>query len=87
MDMTKFCELDDPGFVAITGEVRRWVRALVASIDNTNSIRESNQDLSVYHSSLEAGGAPGSQLLRITPVGSHNTGVTTINVEPLFQGR
>jgi len=28
MDMTKFEEGDDPGFTAVAGEVRRWVRAL-----------------------------------------------------------
>jgi hypothetical protein len=28
MDMTKFEQGDDPGFTAIAGEVRRWVKAL-----------------------------------------------------------
>jgi hypothetical protein len=28
MDMTKFEQADDPGFTAIAGEVRRWVKAL-----------------------------------------------------------
>ena len=26
MDMTKFTNADDPGFVAICGELRRWIR-------------------------------------------------------------
>jgi ankyrin repeat protein len=28
MDMTKFEDLDDPGFIAVAGEIRRWIRAL-----------------------------------------------------------
>ncbi len=26
MDMTKFANVDDPGFVAVCGELRRWIR-------------------------------------------------------------
>jgi hypothetical protein len=26
--MTKFEHLDDPGFIAVAGELRRWVKAL-----------------------------------------------------------
>jgi hypothetical protein len=28
MEMTKFESVDDPGFTAIAGELRRWVKAL-----------------------------------------------------------
>ncbi len=28
MDMTKFEQGDDPGFTAVAGELRRWVKAL-----------------------------------------------------------
>lgn len=31
MDMTKFENTDDPGFTAISGELRRWVKELNAS--------------------------------------------------------
>jgi len=31
MDMTKFEDLNDPGFVAVAGELRRWSKALVKS--------------------------------------------------------
>ena len=41
MDMTKFCALDDPGFVAVAGEVRRWVKALVVAADEFSRTRES----------------------------------------------
>jgi len=31
MDMTKFEGVDDPGFVAVAGELRRWSRELCSS--------------------------------------------------------
>jgi len=33
MDMTKFEDTSDPGFTAVAGELRRWVRELVAPTD------------------------------------------------------
>jgi hypothetical protein len=33
MDMTKFENADDPGFKAIIGEIRRWVKALAVPSD------------------------------------------------------
>ncbi|KAF2475988.1 uncharacterized protein BDR25DRAFT_278738 [Lindgomyces ingoldianus] len=35
MDMTKFADEDDPGFVAVAGELRRWVKEVMA-VGNTN---------------------------------------------------
>jgi hypothetical protein len=66
MDMTKFGALDDPGFVAVTGEIRRWVKALVVSAVDRESTRESTPSPSMYRNSPGAGGAPESQVLRIT---------------------
>jgi hypothetical protein len=31
MDMTKFEDVDDPGFLAVAGELRRWCRELSSS--------------------------------------------------------
>jgi hypothetical protein len=31
MDMTKFEHANDPGFVAVAGELRRWVKDLAAA--------------------------------------------------------
>lgn len=28
MDMTRFEHVDDPGFIAVTGELRRWIKGL-----------------------------------------------------------
>jgi len=33
MDMTKFEDRSDPGFTAVAGELRRWIRELVALSD------------------------------------------------------
>jgi hypothetical protein len=43
MDMTKFSAMDDPGFVAVTGEVRRWVKALVVLANVDLSVRERSE--------------------------------------------
>ena len=86
MDMTKFSAVDDPGFVAVTGEVRRWVKALVVSANDSHSTRESSRDPSTYRSSPEAGGAPDSRVMRITQGGSHYTGATTVNGGSIIQG-
>jgi hypothetical protein len=84
--MTKFHALDDPGFVAVAGEIRRWVRALVVSADHATPPRESSRNPSTYRSSPETGGAPGSRILRITQGGSQYTGATTVNGGSVFQG-
>lgn len=38
MDMTKFVNFEDPGFVAVCGELRRWIRET-----DTNNKHRSNQ--------------------------------------------
>jgi hypothetical protein len=40
MSMTKFETEDDPGFVSVTGELRRWVKGLgpvIADLENSAS--------------------------------------------------
>jgi hypothetical protein len=82
MGMTKFGALDDPGFVAVAAEIRRWARALGASADEYSRTRESAWN----PSSPGAGAAPDSRVLRITQGGSQHTGTTTVNGGSLFQG-
>jgi hypothetical protein len=86
MDMTKFCVLDDPGFVAVAGEIRRWVKALVVSADDINSTRESTWNPPTHCSSPETDGASEPRVLRITQGGSEYTGTTTVSGGSLFQG-
>ena len=38
--MTKFANVDDPGFVAVCGELRRWIRETAA-----NKKRQTNPSL------------------------------------------
>jgi len=45
MDMTKFESADDPGFIAVAGEIRRWIKAFVvpkeaSAIDTKTSEQE-----------------------------------------------
>ncbi|KAN0110923.1 hypothetical protein V8E51_007310 [Hyaloscypha variabilis] len=45
MDMTKFESADDPGFIAVAGEIRRWIKAFVvpkeaSAIDTETSEQE-----------------------------------------------
>ena len=82
MGITKFGALDDPGFVAVAAEIRRWARALGASADESSRTRESAWN----PSSPGAGAAPDSRVLRITQGGSQHTGTTTVNGGSLFQG-
>lgn len=82
MGMTKFGALDDPGFVAVAAEIRRWARALGASADESSRTRENAWN----PSSPGAGAAPDSRVLRITQGGSQHTGTTTVNGGSLFQG-
>lgn len=84
--MTKFHALDDPGFVAVAAEIRRWVKALVVSADDINSTRESTGNPSTYRSSSETGSALEPRVLRITQGGSEYTGTTTVSGGLLIQG-
>jgi hypothetical protein len=77
MDMTKFDSVDDPGFKAVVGELRRWVKEIAregAGSSHGCSTRE------------EAGGImPERQVLRITQ-GSPQFGSTTVSGGSVFQG-
>jgi hypothetical protein len=44
MDMTKFADLDDAGFKAIAGELRRWVKEVVAAGNTNLSVAPSIQE-------------------------------------------
>lgn len=42
MDMTKFTSADDPGFVAVCGELRRWIRDIDTAERNRGNLPLSN---------------------------------------------
>jgi hypothetical protein len=77
MDMTKFENADDPGFKAVVGELRRWVKEI---------IREGAGSLYGRSANEEAGGRmPEQHVSRITH-GSSQFGPTTVSGGSLFQG-
>ncbi|KAH0562800.1 hypothetical protein GP486_002572 [Trichoglossum hirsutum] len=86
MDMTKFEDAEDPGFVAVAGELRRWIKDLIKPEDvrPPQLGAESSQRRSA---SEEAGGRTSErQVLRITQGGSQFSGPTTVSGGSLFQG-
>jgi hypothetical protein len=80
MDMTKFENADDPGFKAVVGELRRWVREIV----RTESERLLSAERSQGQETNE-GRSSEQQVRRITQGGSH-FGPTTVSGGSLFQG-
>lgn len=48
MGMTKFADKEDPGFIAVTGELRRWVRQI--EILNVNHGFSNSADMVNGHS-------------------------------------
>jgi hypothetical protein len=76
MDMTKFENVDDPGFKAVVGELRRWVKE---SIQPRNA-RSGSPRRSVNEENS------GRQVLRISQGGSQFDGQTTVSGGSVFQG-
>ncbi|KAI1452410.1 Alpha/Beta hydrolase protein [Annulohypoxylon moriforme] len=62
MDMTKFQDEDDPGFVSVAGELRRWVKELSAAKIAVNSPEQEGH--------VQAG--PQTPMSRTPPAVTHN---------------
>jgi hypothetical protein len=85
MDMTKFDSADDPGFKAVVGELRRWVKELIRS-ENARLLGLGAESSHRHTASGESGGTSSEQqFLRITQGGSQ-FGPTTVSGGSLFQG-
>jgi hypothetical protein len=80
MDMTKFEGVDDPGFIAVAGELRRWTKELLKvrsrPVDETSGQRVNEGD----------GNTRRTEVRRITQGGSEFHGPTTVSGGSLFQG-
>lgn len=86
MDMTKFENADDPGFKAVAGEVRRWVKESIRP-ENARLLELGAESSHTRSASEEDGGRPSEQqVLRITQGGSEYRGPTTVSGGSLFQG-
>jgi hypothetical protein len=86
MDLTKFEDADDPGFKAVVGELRRWVKESTRP-ENARSPESGTESSQRCSASEEAGGRTSEQqVLRITQGGSEFGGPTTVSGGSLFQG-
>jgi len=81
MDITKFGDMDDPGFVAVTGELRRWIKELQPRISRSQGTA-ANEGAGKKAGEDE----PGRHVLRITQSGSQFHGPTTVSGGTLLQG-
>jgi len=59
MDMTKFEYLNDPGFIAVAGELRRWIKELAAG--QSSQVPTSASQIPFAALSLGAGGQSSNQ--------------------------
>lgn len=84
MDITKDKKEDDPGFKAVVGELRRWVKESVRS--EKTRLLELEAERSHNRSASESGEKTSNpQVLRISQGGSQ-FGSTTVSGGSLFQG-
>ncbi|KAH6842448.1 hypothetical protein B0I37DRAFT_329709 [Chaetomium sp. MPI-CAGE-AT-0009] len=65
MDMTKFTSLDDPGFVAVCGELRRWIKDMSAAAERRRdrSTLLSNSDLNEQPGGVSNQSGDGNRML------------------------
>ena len=84
--MTKFELVDEAGFVAVAGELRRWAKELAKAEDST-PLQSGTEGSERCRASQEAGArTPGRQVLSITQGGSEYNGPTTVSGGSLLQG-
>jgi hypothetical protein len=83
-DMTKFRDIEDPGFVAAASQLRRWIK---------ESVRAERGSLSHSAiSTLQENAASGVvregplEVPCVTHIGSHFNGLTTVSGGSVFQG-
>lgn len=85
MDMTKFEDVEDPGFIYIAGELRRWIKELI------NTKNAGSRQLGIGSSQDIASGGAGQssserKVINITQGGSQFNGTITVCGGTLFQG-
>ena len=81
--MTKFENADDPGYKAVVGELRRWVKELARSENARLPDVERSHRGSTSEEAEE--GTSDQHVLRITQ-GSPQFGQTTVSGGSVFQG-
>ena len=83
MDMTKFENAEDPGFKAVAGELRRWVKELARPGDAT--VPHGEISPGDRTSEIAGGRTSDRQVLQITQ-GSPQYGPTTVSGGSVVQG-
>lgn len=86
MDMTKFEDVDDAGFMALAGELRRWVKGL-AQAENSTRLGTGTEGLGRRPTSQDVGSmVAGQKVVSITQGGSVYNGPTTVSRGSVTQG-
>lgn len=87
MNMTKFESGDDPGFTAVAGELRRWVKE-ITKLESARSTYSEADGLQRRRVSEDAGRrTTEKQFLRITQSGSQFVASTRVSGGSLFPGK
>lgn len=84
IDMTKFEDVEDPGFVAVTGELRRWIRDIARL--GSRQPRLGGEGSQRGARGEENRGTSGRGTFAITQGSSHFHGPNTVSGGSLFQG-
>jgi len=86
MDMARFEAIDDPGFIAVAGELRRWTKE-IARAGRPRPLQPRAVDTE-YHSGIQEAGTrnPERHTVSIVQGGSEFNGSTTVSGGVLFQG-
>lgn len=84
IDMTKFEDMEDPGFVAIAGELRRWTRDIARTGSRQPQPRGESSQRGARNE--EYPGTSRRRNLTINQGGSHFRGPATVSGGSLFQG-
>lgn len=85
MDMTKFESADDPGFKAVVGELRRWIREIIKTENGRLSELRAEHAQGQDANEEARKRTSEQQFRRITQGGSH-FGPTSVIGGSLFQG-
>ena len=83
MDMVRFEDINEPGLVAIAGELRRWIKGVVGA---EGPGRSEQRTRSSEHRSLPQEVGAERQVISITQGGSEYNGPTTVSGGSVFQG-
>lgn len=77
--MTKFDAVDEPGFIAVVGELRRWVKGL-AQVENSTPLQTGTEGLERRYANQGTGTrTAGRQVFSITLGGSEFNGPNTVS--------